>query len=85
MRFLVESHFAVAPTPEILALIPAETARGRELDAAGMRLHLFVAADMSGAWQVFDIESREELDRALESLPLHPYMTHKVTQLADPT
>jgi muconolactone delta-isomerase len=84
MRFIVESTFAVAPTPAILALLPNETARGLELDAEGMRHHLFLAADQSAAWQIYETASRDELDRALASFPLHPYMTSKVTQLADP-
>jgi muconolactone delta-isomerase len=83
MRFIVESRFTAAPTPDILALIPAEQARGREFDAQGIRQHLFLPADLSGSWQVFDVESREELDRALASFPLHPYMTDTVTQLTE--
>ena len=42
MTFLVESHFTAIPTTDILALIPAESARGAELDAEGVRLHLFI-------------------------------------------
>jgi muconolactone delta-isomerase len=84
MRFFVESHFAVAPTPEILALIPAETARGLELDAQGTRLHLFVAADLSAAWQIFETDSRSDMEQVMASFALHPYMAETVTQLADP-
>jgi hypothetical protein len=49
MRFLVESRLAQAPAPEILALIPTELARGQELDVAGVREALYVAADNSSA------------------------------------
>ena len=84
MLFMVEGQLAVAPTPEILALIPQESARGRELEAQGLRLHVFVAADQSGAWQVFEVDSREQLDELLASFPLQPYVTEKVTQLAEP-
>jgi muconolactone delta-isomerase len=83
MWFIVESRFTVAPTPEILALVPAEQARGRELDAQGVRLHLFLAADLSASWQIFEVESRGDVDRAMRSFPLHAYMTDTVTQLAD--
>lgn len=83
MRFLVESRLTVAPTPELIALLPAESARGRELDAHGVRLHLFVAADQSAGWQVFEVPSRAELDRVLASFPLHPYLSETITQLAD--
>jgi muconolactone delta-isomerase len=79
--FLVESRFNAAPTEEILAMLPAEQARGRELDATGVRRHLFLAADNSGSWQVLELGSREEVDRVMESFPFHPYMTEKVTEL----
>ena len=83
MRFIVESRFAQAPTAEILALLPAEQSRGREPDAQGVRRHLFVAADNSASWQVFELGSREELDRAVASFPFHPYVTEKITELGD--
>lgn len=82
MRFLVESAFAQAPTPEILALFPAESARGDELDTQGIREALYVAADNSCAWQVFRCDSRAALDKVLASFPLHPYLAATVTPLA---
>ena len=83
MLFMVESRFAAAPTPEILALLPAEQARGRELDAQGVRRHLFVAADNSASWQVFEVQSREDLDPVLASYPFHSYMSENVTELGE--
>jgi muconolactone delta-isomerase len=83
MLFMVESRFAAAPTPDVLALLPAEQARGRELDAEGVRRHLFVAADNSASWQVFDVESREALQALLVSYPFHPYMSDNVTELGE--
>jgi muconolactone delta-isomerase len=80
---MVESRFIAAPTPEVLALLPDEQARGRELDAAGVRRHLFVAADNSASWQVYELASREEVNRVVESFPFHPYMTETITDLAD--
>lgn len=84
MRFLVETTFSQAPTPEALALIPAETARGKELDAQGVRDRLYMAADQSRAWQVFDVASAEALEAVLASFPLHAYLSHTITPLADP-
>jgi muconolactone delta-isomerase len=83
MRFMVESRFTAAPTPDVLALIPAEQARGRELDAQGTRQHLFLPSDLSGSWQVYAVETREELDRLLPPFPLHPYMADTITQLTE--
>jgi muconolactone delta-isomerase len=83
MQFMVEVRLATAPTPEILALLPAETANGERLDAEGIRKHFFLAADQSVGWQVFDVESRDQLERMLASFPLHPYVSATVTQLME--
>jgi muconolactone delta-isomerase len=83
MRYMVESTLKHAHTPETLALIPAETARGMELDAQGVRTSLFVAADFSKAWQVYIGASQPDVERALATLPLHPYVNLTITPLAD--
>jgi muconolactone delta-isomerase len=83
MTFLVESQFAAAPTADILALFSAESARGAALDAEGVRLHLFVAADQSKAWQVYRADSLAELQQILATFPLHQYVTTTITPLAD--
>jgi muconolactone delta-isomerase len=83
MTFLVESQFKVMPTPDILALLPAESARGAELDAEGVRLHLFVAADQSKAWQIYRADSLDHLHQILASFPLHPYVATTITPLAE--
>ena len=83
MRFLVESTFNQAPTPEILALVPAETARGIVLDEQGVRELLLLAADMSRGWQVFRAESLAALQEILDTFPLAPYLTTTITALAD--
>ncbi len=83
MRFLVEGGFASQPTEEMLELIPQEMAYGLQLEAQGLREVIYYAADMSRAWQVFQAESREELDKLLAGFPLTPYLAVTVTQLAD--
>ena len=83
MTFLVESQFTAVPTADLLALIPAETARGAALDTEGVRLHLFVAADQSKAWQVYRADSLAELQQILATFPLHQYVTTIITPLAN--
>jgi muconolactone delta-isomerase len=83
MRFLVETAFRQMPTPEILALIPAETEHGSMLDAEGIREQLFIAADVSRAWQVFRAGSAAEVEAIAKSFPLAPYVTATITPLAD--
>ncbi len=82
MTFLVESQFTSVPTADILALVPTESARGAELDAEGVRLHLFVAADQSRAWQVYRADSLTELQQILATFPLYQYVTTTITPLA---
>jgi muconolactone delta-isomerase len=69
VTFLVESQFTAVPTADILTLIPAESVRSAALDAEGVRLHLFVAADQSKAWQVYRADSLAELEQILATLP----------------
>lgn len=83
MRFLVEASLKVAPTPEIMALLPAESARGRELDAQGVREHLFLAADMSRGWQVIRADSLDAAGAIMATFPLTEYSTVIITPLAD--
>jgi muconolactone delta-isomerase len=84
MRFLVESTFKQAPTPELLALIPAETRHGLMLDARGVRELLLVASDNTRAWQVFRAESPAALQAIVDGFPLARYLAATVTPLADP-
>jgi muconolactone delta-isomerase len=83
MRYLVTSKLNQPPTDSIIALIPAEIARGKELDAQGIRLKLYVAADQSRAWQVYQGDTEADVRKAVESLPLHPFVTTTITPLAE--
>ena len=85
MKYLVTSKFNQAPTDSIIALIPAEIARGKELDAQGIRLKLYVAADQSGAWQIYQGDTEADIQKAIESLPLHPFVATTITPLAEDT
>ena len=83
MKFLVEGWFKQAPTAEILALIPAEVAHGKQFDAQGTRLALYVASDQSRAWQVYQADSLASVQSIVASFPLHPYLATKITPLAE--
>jgi muconolactone delta-isomerase len=82
MRFLVEGTFAQMPTPEVLALIPAEVEHGLALDAAGIREQLYVAADQSKAWQLYRGETLDEVRAIVAGFPLYPYLNIMITPLA---
>jgi hypothetical protein len=72
-----------APTPEILALIPAEAEYGRTLEMVGVREQLFVAADLSNAWQVNRGETPEAVRAIVATFPLYPFLKVVITPLAD--
>jgi muconolactone delta-isomerase len=82
VKYLVTSKFNQVPTDAILALIPAETARGKELDVQGIRLKLYIAADQSQAWQIYQGDTQADIQKALESFPLYPFLTITITPLA---
>lgn len=83
MRFLVEMSLKVPPTPEIMALLPAESARGQELDAQGVREHLFLAADNSRGWQVLRADSPAAAEALVDTFPMAAYSTITITPLTD--
>ena len=83
MRFLVETAFRQMPTPEVLALIPAETEHGKMLDKQGVREQLYIAADISRAWQVLRAGSAAEAEAIAASFPLAPFVNATITPLAE--
>ena len=83
MRFLVDSRFQSQPTPEILALIPAEIAHGKQFDEQGIREQLYVAADNSRAWQIYRGDSIAAVQAIVGSFPLAPFLATTITALAD--
>jgi len=83
MRFLTKESFKAQPTAEVMALIPAEQARVRELTEQGLIEAVYVAADNSSAWLVWNCESQEALDELHKTLPMHDYFASNITLLAD--
>jgi hypothetical protein len=76
LKYLVTSMFNQASTDAILALIPAEIVRGKELDTQGIRLKLYVAADQSRVWHIYQGDTEADVQQAIEALPLHPYVAN---------
>jgi muconolactone delta-isomerase len=83
MRFLTKETFKAPPTAEVRALLPAEFARAKELTEQGVILAVYVAADQSGAWIAWNVDSQAALAEAHSSLPLHAYLNSEVTVLAE--
>ncbi len=83
MRFLTRETFKAPPTAEIQALIPAKRARVKELTEQGLLVALYLAADRTGAWMVWNVDSQAALEESHNTLPLHPYMNSEITVLAE--
>ncbi len=83
MRFLTTETFKAPPTAEVQALIPAEMAKAKELTEQGLIVAVYVAADQSGAWAVWNVDSQAALEETHNTLPLHPYVNTEITVLSE--
>jgi muconolactone delta-isomerase len=83
MRFMLKLTFNQSPSEEIMALIPAEQRRGEELAEQGIREAVYIAADRSAVWTIWNCDSREDLEEVAKTLPLYIFWNIEVTQLAD--
>ena len=83
MRFLTKETFKAPPTSEVQALIPAEMAKVKELTEQGLIAAVYVAADRSGAWMVWNVDSQAALEKTHKTLPLHPYLNSEITVLSE--
>ena len=83
MRFLTKETFKAPPTAEVQALIPAEIAKVKELTEQGLIFAVYMAADLSSVWVVWDVDSQAALEETHTTLPLHPYMNSEITLLAE--
>jgi len=84
MQFMASILLDTARRSEVERTLPAEQARVRELQQLGVLDALYVP-DGSGApdglWAIFNGESRDAVQRVIESLPLYPYMQLELTPL----
>ena len=83
MRYITRETFKAPPTAEVLSLIPAEIERSKQLIEQGLVETVYVAADQSGAWVVWNVDSQAILNETHGTLPLHPYMNTEITELAE--
>jgi muconolactone delta-isomerase len=74
MKCMVSAKFRPEDRAEIAPRVPQEQARIRELREQGIVEALYIDADRSHVWLVMAGESQDEVQRGLQSLPLHPYM-----------
>jgi muconolactone delta-isomerase len=83
MRMMVTMVFDTSRRAEIVARVPAERERIRELTAQGIVEALYVAAPQDRVWLVLRAGTEDEARQAAESLPLHSYALLDYATLAD--
>lgn len=83
MRFLLKLTLNQPISEEIRALLPAEKKRGEELAEQGIREAVYVAADRSAVWTVWNCDSQKTLEEATKTMPLYEFWKIEVTQLAE--
>jgi muconolactone delta-isomerase len=66
-----------------MALLPLEQQRGRELAEQGIREAVYVAADRSAVWTVWNCDSQEVLEELTKTLPLYEFWNIESTRLTD--
>jgi muconolactone delta-isomerase len=86
MRHMVSFKLIAEHQAEITALIPKEQAHVRELRENGTIEELYLSYENGGiGWIVMKGESKEEIQKAMEAFPLHPYMVLEIATLAPMT
>jgi muconolactone delta-isomerase len=83
MRFLLKLTLNRPTSEEIMALLPAEQRRGVELAEQGIREAVYVAADRSAVWTVWNCDSEDVLEEMTKTLPLYEFWNIEATRLAD--
>ena len=83
MRFLLKLTLNRPTSEEIMALLPVEQRRGRELAEEGIREAVYVAADRSAVWTVWNCDSQKTLEEVTKTLPLYEFWNIEATRLAD--
>jgi muconolactone D-isomerase len=85
MQFLVRVEISIPPgMPEAERedLLAAESARGRELIAAGVLRAIWRIPGRLANWSLYEAQDADELHMSLASLPLFPWLRADVTPLA---
>jgi muconolactone delta-isomerase len=82
MQFMTTIVFEAAATPEaVVPLLEAERARVAELVRAGAIETMFMTPDRRRGWIVLNAGDEAEARRAVDSLPLRPFMAVELVEL----
>ena len=81
MRFMLTFTWKQPPGDEVMALMPAEQARTKELMDQGIAEPAEMAADRSTLWAVWNCASQDEVEKTLQTLPMYEYLNTDITAL----
>jgi muconolactone delta-isomerase len=81
MEYMVSAGFRPQDQAEILARIQEEGARLQTLREQGTVEVVYLSADRLHVWIVMQGESQDQVQKALESLPLYPSMEIAITKV----
>ena len=84
MRSMITIQLDMQHREEITALVPQERAYVSELMSKGTIEAIYMSANRSGFWLVMRGESQEQIQQALSTFPLYPYMKPDFSPLSDP-
>ena len=83
MRSMITIQLDMQHREEIAALVPQERTYVSELQSKGTIEALYMSANRTGFWLVMRGESQEQIQQALSTFPLYPYMKPDFTPLAE--
>ncbi|HRW09307.1 MAG TPA: muconolactone Delta-isomerase family protein [Caldilineaceae bacterium] len=83
MRFMLTATWKQPLDETMMALLPAEEARADELAKQGILEALYLPADQSGAWTVWQCKSLDEVQELAQTLPLYKYLNFDIALLED--
>ena len=81
MKYMVAFTFLQQEREAILAHLPEEQTRAKELQEQGLVEATYLATDQSRGWLVMLGASEEHVRQAFTSLPLNRYMQWEMTSL----
>lgn len=83
MRFMLTAKWNQPLDKTMIALLPDEEARADELAEQGILEALYLPADQSGAWTVWQCDTLDEVQEVAQTLPLYKYLDIGISPLEE--
>ncbi len=83
MKFLVHWKMRPSPASEVLKLLPKDLAFCQDLMKEGKLLQSYVLAGKPEGFEVFDVETNEEMHKIIMEAPFGPFLDFEVWPIVD--